>query len=103
MSAWGVAERFAREEYNLSDDYSLEMASVEVSDIDLGYRDAIFDRCEDDIGFGSSPEMIMEILDKHTTYIRLPAGMFLVKMAAVDQPDVWGFIQQGIEEKNDVG
>ena len=93
MSSWNDSEKIAREQLNLSEDYSLEMASIEVSDIDLDYRDDIFDQMEEDPGYGPSTEMIMEIIDKHITYIKLPTGMMLVKMTAKDQPDVWGFIQ----------
>lgn len=94
MGAWIDAERIARTQFNLSDDYVLEIASVQVSDIDLAYKDKIFNQIEDDIRFGSSPEMIVELMEQCITYIQLPAGIFLVKMVADNQPGVWGFIQQ---------
>lgn len=93
MSAWGDSEEIARKQLNLSDDYKLGMAAIEVSDIDLMYQEEIFDQMEG-MGIDSSPEMAIEIIEKHITYIALPAGMFLVKMTAEGQPDVWGFVQQ---------
>lgn len=71
MGAWNDSEKIARKQLNLSDHYLLVVASSEVSDINLEYQDEIFAQCENDIGLGSLPEMIMEILDKHITYLTL--------------------------------